>query len=264
MDQISYTTINHLARIKLSLTANEYMVADLVYNLSNNPENETEWCYAKKETMGIMLGLSRESVHKIINKLLEKELVEKSPETAHLKTTAKWYKNVVIKKSDESSHDVNNVHSEESSHDVTKVHTESEESSHQESEESSHYKDNNNKDNNNYIINVRGKEKLLSDSTEGEIVSYLMDLFKAVNPSYESLFSHKAQRTSMEHLYHKHDFFILESLIKSLPNVIAKPYAPNITTPVQLEAKFGNLGIFLRQQQGMKKRGGIVRVHYAN
>lgn len=95
-----YTTIMHGARKKLSLTCNEYCVADTIYHLSNNPSNKYgNWCYASKETIGEILGLSKQTVHKIVKKLLDEGLIEKHPITRHLKATERWYRIAVIYKS---------------------------------------------------------------------------------------------------------------------------------------------------------------------
>lgn len=99
--KINYTIINHTARIKLGLTANEYIIADLIYNLSNNPSH-TGWCYASKKTLGEMVGITEQSVHTILNKLAMKELIQKHPETRHLKATPSWYNCVIIKDTKES------------------------------------------------------------------------------------------------------------------------------------------------------------------
>jgi len=100
MQKLNFTTINHIARKELELSMNEYAVADLVYHLSNNPKNETPgWCYSGKKNMGKMIDLSEQSVHKILNSLIVKKLIEKHQETKHLRATSKWYEIVVAKES---------------------------------------------------------------------------------------------------------------------------------------------------------------------
>lgn len=95
--QISYTTINHIARRQLGLTMNEYGVADLIYNLSNNPKGNIQgWCYAPKVKMALLLGLTEPTIHTILKKLIVEEVVEKHSETKHLKTTSKWYETVIL------------------------------------------------------------------------------------------------------------------------------------------------------------------------
>ena len=41
----------------------------------------------------------------------------------------------------------------------------------------------------------------------------------------------------------------IEKIIEALPEINAKPYAPRITTPYKLEAKFGELLIFIKKEQ---------------
>jgi DNA-binding MarR family transcriptional regulator len=83
------------------ITLNEYAIADSVYHLSNNPNSDFKgWCYASKETLGGFVGIDRATVFRIIDRLIEKGLVEKHPETAYLKTTDLWYNTVVLPKLD--------------------------------------------------------------------------------------------------------------------------------------------------------------------
>ena len=48
------------------------------------------WSYAKRETIAIDLGLSKQGVLKLIERLVEKGFLVKHPETKFLKTTEKW------------------------------------------------------------------------------------------------------------------------------------------------------------------------------
>lgn len=97
--KLNFTTILHEARRKLGLSMNEYAVAELIYNLSNNPTSQyPNWCYASKKKLGAYLDLSEQSVHTILNKLVDLGLVEKHPETRHLRTTSKWYDSVILSK----------------------------------------------------------------------------------------------------------------------------------------------------------------------
>src|ERR1035437_3295933 len=96
-EQITYTLILHQIRKELKLTLMEYCVADSIYHLSNNPKSQVKgWCYASKETMSKMLGSTRKTIFETIKKLIEKGFVEKDEETKHIRTTSKWYENVVL------------------------------------------------------------------------------------------------------------------------------------------------------------------------
>jgi hypothetical protein len=97
--QLTYTLILHHIRKKLKLTLMEYCVADCIYHLSNNPASEIKgWCYASKPTIAKMLGSSEQTIFSILTKLIEKKFIEKDPDTKYLKTTEKWYENVVLVK----------------------------------------------------------------------------------------------------------------------------------------------------------------------
>jgi DNA-binding MarR family transcriptional regulator len=96
-EQLRYTFIHHDVRNKLSLTLIEYCIADAIYHLSNNPSsNIVGWCYASKEYIADMLGTSRQTIFSNLNKLLEKGLIERDDHTKHVRTTDKWYNEVVL------------------------------------------------------------------------------------------------------------------------------------------------------------------------
>lgn len=90
---MNYTTIDHDVRMKFGLSCNDYCIADKIYHLANNPKNDSRWCYAGREAIGRMFGISRQSVITIIKTLVAKNLVEIHPETDHLRTTETWYRN---------------------------------------------------------------------------------------------------------------------------------------------------------------------------
>lgn len=96
----TYTTVIHQAREKLGISLAEYCVADIIYHLSGAPKSRElgGWCYASKETIGKNLGISRMTVHTIINKLIKLGLLEKDSDTKHLRTTGLWYSKVVVYK----------------------------------------------------------------------------------------------------------------------------------------------------------------------
>jgi len=249
---ISYTITNHVARIALDLSMNEYAVADLVYHLSNNPKSSIPgWCYAAKETMGKMLGLSKKSIHNILNTLLEKEIITKNEETAYLRANELWYQTVVIKQGEDSSPV------------GKKVPYHREESSLTHREKSSHNNDNNNNDNNNDIsTNVdNGQAVLLAEAEtslviDGKTFNETIYLFKPVNPSVNRLFAQKGQRSALERLIKQHGIEKIRDVIELLPLLLKDPHAPIITTPYQLEAKLGQVIAFMeRRKHGESKRG---------
>lgn len=95
---VNYTTIAHPARIRMGLTNNDYCIADMVHQLSHQSNAMGGWCYASKETLGKYIGISKQSVHKILKKLITKGLIEKHPITSYLRSTPKWFGTVVAEK----------------------------------------------------------------------------------------------------------------------------------------------------------------------
>jgi biotin operon repressor len=65
------------------------MIVDIVYGLSHH--NQT-WCYISKENLAKELGLTSRTVFSKLNKLIDKGLLIKHPETKHLKTSELYYK----------------------------------------------------------------------------------------------------------------------------------------------------------------------------
>lgn len=120
-----YTTIIHKVRIALNLTCNEYCVADLIHALSSNPDSKIKgWCWASRKFIGKFLGISERGAGKIINRVIEKGFVEKDYETKYLKSTARWYNEVVLERIK-----MKNVNTEQSSATPNKVPNDTEQSS---------------------------------------------------------------------------------------------------------------------------------------
>lgn len=89
----------------------------------------------------------------------------------------------------------------------------------------------------NEVLQINGKE-----------INELIEMFKEVNPSYDRLFSNKTQRACLERLLKKMGREQLEKIIKSLPAIFGKQYAPRITTPFALEQKLADLIAYLQQR----------------
>ena len=89
MSNLIYTNIQHIPRKKWGLSLNEYAIADMIYHLSNNPDYK--WCIMTKRDMAEEIGFSKNWILKLIERLIELWLVEKNPQTKHLRTTQLWY-----------------------------------------------------------------------------------------------------------------------------------------------------------------------------
>lgn len=86
-----FTNIQHEFRKKNKLTCNEYVLADMVYQLSTNPDSEIKgWCYMSKINMGFEIGVSKQSVLNLIDNLITKGFLHKDSKTCFLKTTKMW------------------------------------------------------------------------------------------------------------------------------------------------------------------------------
>lgn len=97
------------------------------------------------------------------------------------------------------------------------------------------------------------KAEVVDEVEEGVVelrdTNYFIDLFKEVNPTYNRLFKNKSQRSAIENVMKSLNHDDLERYIKSLKDTNIMPYAPRITTPIELENKIGNLISFLKQQE---------------
>jgi hypothetical protein len=101
-----------------------------------------------------------------------------------------------------------------------------------------------------------GKDSIVLSPTGDEVkprkdqeIFDLINLFKTVNPSYEKLFGNTTQRRSLENLLKKFPFDKLSQIISLLEKTNETPYAPRITTPLQLEDKLGSLIAFLKTEE---------------
>lgn len=90
---MAYTKIQHEERLRFGLSCNDYCVADSICNLSNNDKNSYGWCYMTRTNLGESLGLTKQAILNIIDKLVKAELVEIHAETKYLRPTVLWYKN---------------------------------------------------------------------------------------------------------------------------------------------------------------------------
>lgn len=93
-----YTMILHSARNQLDLSITEYCLADTIHKLSSTHSPVPGWCYASKQHLADNLGLTRRTVHNMLNTLKGKKIVEVEPTTGYLRTTQHWHDTVEILK----------------------------------------------------------------------------------------------------------------------------------------------------------------------
>ncbi|SRR4030066_454401 len=112
-------------------------------------------------------------------------------------------------------------------------------------------------DQNKNIYNKNNKEYIATHGVAGIDINSLIKLFEPVNPSYERLYANKTQRSALERLIKKWGEEKIENTIKALPDIINKPYAPKIITPLELERDLGKLITFYKQEKTKVKKGGV-------
>lgn len=92
-NNLIYTNIQHIPRKKWSLSLNDYVLCDMIYHLSNNPQYN--WCIMSKETMANELWLSKRWILNILESLIDQWWIIKDQTTKFLKTSEKWYNEFV-------------------------------------------------------------------------------------------------------------------------------------------------------------------------
>ena len=161
----------------------------MVYRLSAyNGSNIPGWCYASKQWFADTIGISKPGVHKILNRLIEKNLIEKDPNTSYLRSTSVWYDTV----------EKLNEDSKQSIPPVNKVSSDSKQSILEGSKQSIHYNNNidSNKETNIYnTLNnfiqerervVRELEPKFKDKDIGKAFDTLVDYCQAKNKRYKN------------------------------------------------------------------------------
>jgi len=109
------------------------------------------------------------------------------------------------------------------------------------------------------ITNIKDNKELATQGIAGKEINDLIEFFKPINPTYERLFSNKTQRQALERLVKKFGREKVEQMIKYLPKIFGKPYAPRISTPYLLELKLADLLGYLQQEKLKPPKGVIIR-----
>lgn len=77
----------------------------------------------------------------------------------------------------------------------------------------------------------------------------IIDAFRTVDPNWRRLFGRQNQRKAVERLLRQHGRPALEKIVAFLPRNNEDPYAPKITSPIQLEEKMGSMVAHWKQKQ---------------
>lgn len=108
---MKFTTIIHSVRKELDISLYEYMVADMVFKLSSNPDSKVKgWFYGSRKYIADTIGVSKRTVQTAIKNLEEKKIIIRDHETDYLQVTAKWYKRVVLDEEKQASPPMKNLH----------------------------------------------------------------------------------------------------------------------------------------------------------
>lgn len=91
-------------------------------------------------------------------------------------------------------------------------------------------------------------------SFAGKEINQCIDLFKEINPSYERFFSNKTQRGAVERIFKKFGYKNFKKFIKASGEILGVEYAPQITTPLQLENKLALLFAYFKKEQNKTNR----------
>jgi len=89
MNNLIFTTIQHIPRKKHWLSMNDYILCDMISQLSNNPKYN--WCILSKDSMAEEISVSRKTIFNIIDEMIKKWFLERDAETKFLRTTQLWY-----------------------------------------------------------------------------------------------------------------------------------------------------------------------------
>lgn len=95
------------------------------------------------------------------------------------------------------------------------------------------------------IKKLRSKEDKNKIREDSDVPSHdvveLIDSFKEVNPMYSKWYENKTQRSACERLIKVNGIDRIKKIVAFLPKSNATEYMPVITSPLQLEDKFGQL-----------------------
>lgn len=90
---IAFTTVYHEFRKQRGLSLSEYVFLDIVFILCNPSIKNSKvpgWCYMSRESLAEEMGITKQTVLQIIERLEKKKFLIKDPETKYLQTTPEW------------------------------------------------------------------------------------------------------------------------------------------------------------------------------
>lgn len=91
MRLLKFTNIQHEWRRSQGLSCTEYVLCDMIYHLSRSESSQVpNWCYMSRNVMAEEIGITKQGLIKMLERLIEKGLIIKNQVTKHLKTTEEW------------------------------------------------------------------------------------------------------------------------------------------------------------------------------
>lgn len=88
---LTYTNIQHGFRKTNNLSCNEYILCDMIFYLSKSDSSTVPgWCYMSRENIAKEIGLSKQTVLNIIDRLIDKGFLIRNDQSKYLKTTTSW------------------------------------------------------------------------------------------------------------------------------------------------------------------------------
>ena len=102
------------------------------------------------------------------------------------------------------------------------------------------------------------KDNLQTAVAVADDLNSLIGMFKEVNPSYEKLYSNKTQRKALQDMLSTHGRDKVEWSINYAKRMYGKQFAPQITTPVQLEQKLGSLIAYAKSKEDEKPKIAVM------
>jgi len=219
-------------------------------SLCRHADNEQK-CFPSQKTIAEETKLSERTVRKIIKELEKYRIIEITKERDK---EGKWLNNTywLLDKSEW-------IYPEEPVADG-KPEANKDEARGNQRQSQRHQVPLNNTNKNNTHNNKTNILYATSDEVAGSVINELIDLFKGVNPTYQRLFNNKTEREALKRLVEQFGKEKVAKLIKSLPAIIHKPYAPRITTPYQLEKKLADLLAFIQQERSAKSKYQVGKV----
>jgi len=209
----------------------------LVYiSLCRHSDNRTQKCFPSMELIAEELGMQRASISRAISKLAEWRIIEIKEEYDKKNKRRKNNVYTLTKKSEWKSKPCNNtLHGKDESHVTLKS-------------EPCNIKDESHVTQSYSNKTHINKTQLTIAKQSSADINQIINLFKELNPEYEKWYKNTTQRKAVSELLEKYGHEKVFNMVSQLPEIVAKKYAPRITTPHELKRDLGKLLLFIKQE----------------